>query len=81
MGYFIGEGLFEANPSHDLVEDVVVEALLHGWEQLDVHWLVQVLEEHLLGHDLVVLADVLLPDQQLLHAQQLLQLLRTLQLP
>ena len=60
---------------------MVVDALLHGWQQFDVHWLVEILEQHLLRHDLIVLADVLLPDEQLLNAQQLLQLVSPLQLP
>ena len=81
MSYSVGEGFLEANSSHDFIEDVVVDALLHGWQQLDVHWLVEILEQHLLRHDLIILADVLLPDEQLLNAQQLLQLVSPLQLP
>ncbi len=39
MSYSVGEGFLEANSSHDFIEDVVVDALLHGWQQFDVHWL------------------------------------------
>lgn len=81
VSYSVGERFLEANSPHDLIEDVVVDALLHGWQQLDVHWLMEILEQHLLRHDLIVLADVLLPDEQLLNAQQLLQLISPLQLP
>lgn len=81
MSYSVGEGFLQANSPHDFIEDVVVDALLHGWQQFDVHWLVEILEQHLLRHDLIVLADVLLPDEQLLNAQQLLQLVSPLQLP
>lgn len=80
MSYSIWKGFLQTNSSHDFKENVIINALLHGWQQFNVYWLMKVLEQYFFGNDLIVFANVLLSDQQLFNTQKFLQFVSPLQL-
>lgn len=55
------------HPAHNLIEDAVYMSFLHDWQQFDLNRLLHVTDYDLPRNDLIVLADVLISNDDLLN--------------
>lgn len=64
---FLWQSISKFHPAHNLIEDAVNMFFLHDWQQLDLNRIMHVTDYHLPRNDLIVLADVLISNDDLLN--------------
>lgn len=64
---FLRQSISKFNAAHYLIEDAVDMFFLHDWQQFDLNRFMHVTDYHLPRNDLIVLADVLIRNDDLLN--------------
>jgi hypothetical protein len=62
-----GQCFLQLDSAHNLEKDMIVNCILHSWQESDLHWLLHVAQHHLSRNNLVVFAYVLISNEDLLN--------------